>query len=146
MADVRGPTRISYRRKLLQETSALSAALHNRGVPAWRDVDGWFDEPAEASIRPVLNDNNTSGAVLWPTRRAVRATIFSGAPLSDRQMQDLVNLTDADGRGCGYTYSDRVDRQLPAACLAAYSDRPLTGDRARRNQPTPPFAQRGDLR
>lgn len=77
-------------------------------------------------------------------RRAVLATVFDGVPLNDQQMHDLVELTGTDGRGYGFTYSDLVDRLLPAACLAAYPDRRLTAeliaDQARRTQPTPPFA------
>lgn len=145
MANLGGPVFISFRRKRLQETNTLSAALHDRAVSTWRD--DLLNEPTGATIRSVLNDNITSGAVLWLTRRAVPATVFEGVPLSDRQMQDLVNLTGADGRGFGYTYSDRGDRLLPAACLAAYHDCPLAADliadQAQCNQPTTPFAAEG---
>lgn len=67
MAKVRGPVLTSHRREPLQETNALSAALHDRGVPTWRNVDDLLNEPTEATIRSVLNDNTTSGAVLWLT-------------------------------------------------------------------------------
>lgn len=67
MADPRGPVFVSYRRKRLQETTALVHALHDRGVPTWRDVDNLSNEPTEATIRTVLNDTNTSGAILWLT-------------------------------------------------------------------------------
>lgn len=67
MADPRGLVFISYRRKRLQETTALVHALHDRGVPTWRDVDDLSNEPTEATIRSVLNDDMTSGAILWLT-------------------------------------------------------------------------------
>lgn len=67
MADPRGPVFVSYRRKRLRETTALVQALHDRGVPTWRDVDNLLNEPTEATIRAVLNDKNTSGAILWLT-------------------------------------------------------------------------------
>jgi hypothetical protein len=67
MADPRGPVFVSYRRKRLQETTALVHALHDRGVPTWRDVDNLSNEPTEATIRSVLNDDKTSGAILWLT-------------------------------------------------------------------------------
>jgi AAA+ superfamily predicted ATPase len=76
-------------------------------------------------------------------RRAVLETVFGGVTLSEQQLQGLAALTGADGRGYGYTYSDLVDRLLPAACLAAYPDRPITAelivDQVRLNDPTPPF-------
>lgn len=67
MADPRGPVFVSYRRKRLRETTALVQALRDRGVPTWRDVDNLLNEPTEATIRAVLNDDNTSGAILWLT-------------------------------------------------------------------------------
>jgi hypothetical protein len=36
-------------------------------VPTWRDVDNLSNEPTEAAIRSVLNDDKTSGAILWLT-------------------------------------------------------------------------------
>lgn len=131
----------------LQQTNTLSAALRDRGMSTRRDVDDLLKKPRGATIRSVLNDNNTSRAVPWLTRRAVRATVFEGVPLSGRRIQDFANLTGADGRGFGYTYSDWVDRLLPGACPAAYPDRPLTADlivdQAQCNQPTPPFGAEG---
>lgn len=67
MADSLGPAFVSYRRKRLRETTALVQALRDRGVPTWRDVDNLLNEPTEATIRAVLNDANTSGAILWLT-------------------------------------------------------------------------------
>jgi hypothetical protein len=67
MSDPRGPVFVSYRRKRLRETTALVHALRDRGVPTWRDVDDLPNEPTEAAIRAVLNDEKTSGAILWLT-------------------------------------------------------------------------------
>lgn len=67
MADPRGPVFVSYRRKRLRETTALVKALGDRGIPSWRDVDNLSNEPTEATIRAVLNDDKTSGAILWLT-------------------------------------------------------------------------------
>lgn len=67
MANARGPVFVSYRRRRLEETDALVQALHDRGLPTWRDVDDLAPAPTEATIRSVLNDDNTSGAVLWLT-------------------------------------------------------------------------------
>lgn len=67
MTDPTGKVFISYRRKRLRETNKLVQALHDRGVPTWRDVDSLASEPTEAAIRAALNDSETSGAVLWIT-------------------------------------------------------------------------------
>jgi hypothetical protein len=67
MANPFGRVFISYRRKRLRETSALVRALHDRGVPTWIDVNNLANEPTEAAIRATLNDDNTSGAILWLT-------------------------------------------------------------------------------
>ncbi|EAR25268.1 hypothetical protein A20C1_01731 [marine actinobacterium PHSC20C1] len=67
MADPRGPVFVSYRRKRVQETNALIHALDDRGLPTWRDVDNLLNEPTEATIRSVLKDDQTSGAILWLT-------------------------------------------------------------------------------
>jgi AAA+ superfamily predicted ATPase len=78
-------------------------------------------------------------------RAAVLTAIFDGIGLSDPQIADLVNLTGANGRGYGYTYSDIVDRVLAATCLAAYPDRPITADliaeQIHANPPTRPFTE-----
>jgi hypothetical protein len=77
---------------------------------------------------------------------ALLTAIFDGVGLSARHIAELVDLTGADGRGYGYTYSDLVDRVLAATCLAAYPDRPITADliaeQIRANPPTRPFAER----
>lgn len=67
MADPHGPVFVSYRRKRLRETTALVQALRDRGLPTWRDVDNLLNEPTEATVRAILNDDNTSGAILWLT-------------------------------------------------------------------------------
>ncbi|WP_375406802.1 hypothetical protein [uncultured Amnibacterium sp.] len=67
MPDLLGPVFISYRRKRIQETDALIHALHDRGLPTWRDVDDLDSEPTEETVRAVLKDGRTSGAILWLT-------------------------------------------------------------------------------
>ncbi len=67
MADPLGPVFVSYRRNRLQETTALVHALRDRGLSTWRDVDNLLNEPTETTIRAVLNDESTSGAILWLT-------------------------------------------------------------------------------
>jgi AAA+ superfamily predicted ATPase len=77
-------------------------------------------------------------------RAAVLSTVFDGVGLTSRQIADLADLTGANGRGYGYTYSDLVDRVLAATCLAAYPDQPITADliaeQIRANPPTRPFS------
>ena len=79
-------------------------------------------------------------------RAAVLTSIFDGVGLRAAQIAALVELTGPNGRGYGYTYSDLVDRVLAATCLAAYPDRPITGDliaeQIRANPPTRPFTER----
>ncbi|WP_164478318.1 SAVED domain-containing protein [Mycolicibacterium stellerae] len=41
--------------------------MHDRGLPTWLDINDLASEPTEAAIRAALNDENTSGAILWLT-------------------------------------------------------------------------------
>jgi hypothetical protein len=53
----------------------------------------------------------------WPDdaqRAAVLTALLDGVGLDDRHLAELVELTGSNGRGYGYTYSDLVDRLLPA--------------------------------
>ena len=63
--------------------------------------------------------------------------------LSQTEIDKLVELTGDTERGYGYTYSDLVNRVLPAAVLKAFPDRPITidivSDAIATNPPTPPF-------
>lgn len=65
MTDPMGRVFVSYRRKRIDETTALVVALRDRGIPVWRDVDRLQNEPTEDAIRKALEDPYTSGAVLW---------------------------------------------------------------------------------
>lgn len=76
MTEPTGRVFISYRRKRLTETDQLIRALHDRGVPTWRDVDSIAGEPTEAAIRAALGDDNLSGAVLWLTPDVVQSPII----------------------------------------------------------------------
>jgi len=61
------------------------------------------------------------------TQRAqVLRVALDGAGLTEADIANLARLTGDDGRGYGYTYSDLVQRLIPAAVLAAYPDQPLT--------------------
>lgn len=76
MTDPTGKVFISYRRKRRKETDQLIRALHDRGVPTWRDVDNLVSEPTEGAIRATLNDPQTSGAVLWLTPDIVHSPVI----------------------------------------------------------------------
>jgi AAA+ superfamily predicted ATPase len=81
-------------------------------------------------------------------REAALARLIQGVALSTEEIRGLVKATGAiDGRPYGYTYSDLYQRLVPAAVLAAYPDRPLTGDlllqAAASIEPTPPFVEEG---
>ncbi len=78
-------------------------------------------------------------------RAAVLRANFSDAGFTDDDIARLVRLTGDNGQGYGYTYSDLVQRVLPAAILAAYPDRPLTADllaaAIEKHPPTKPFSE-----
>jgi AAA+ superfamily predicted ATPase len=103
---------------------ALDPAIRRRAAAEFR-----FDRPDDAH------------------RGAVLASVFEGVDLTHRQLAKLVDLTGPNGRGYGHTYSDLVDRILPATCLAAYPDRPITpeliAEQVHANPPTKPFLQPG---
>ena len=78
---------------------------------------------------------------------AQRLEVFSqelvDCGLSSTELEKLADLTGDTGDGYGYTYSDLVNRVLPAAVLRAFPDRPITidivADAIAVNPPTPPF-------
>lgn len=77
-------------------------------------------------------------------RRAALCELLAGVNLEPRHLAVLVKATGPTAsRPYGYTYSDLYQRLVPAAVLAAYPDKPLTGDlllaTARAVEPTPPF-------
>ena len=79
-------------------------------------------------------------------RAALLGSLFAGVGLDNRRLAQLVELTGPNGRGYGHTYSDLVDRLLPAVCLAAYPNRPITptliAEQIRATPPTRPFSHR----
>jgi AAA+ superfamily predicted ATPase len=68
---------------------------------------------------------------------------LAGTAISDGQIKHLAAITGENGRAYGYTYSDLVDRVIPAAVVAAYPDSPLTFEIVEaeigRHLPTAPF-------
>jgi AAA+ superfamily predicted ATPase len=76
-------------------------------------------------------------------RAQVLSAALDGAGLSEDDITHLARLTGDDGRGYGYSYSDLVQRLVPAAVLAAYPDPPLTVDvlaaQVTLHPPTTPF-------
>ena len=79
-------------------------------------------------------------------RRAVLDASLPELGFSPQQIQSLVTATGTThGRPYGYTYSDLVQRLLPALLLAAYPSKPITFDLAKAvidaHPPTPPFRE-----
>jgi AAA+ superfamily predicted ATPase len=77
-------------------------------------------------------------------RVALFSAALAGTAIAEREIEQLAALAgEAEGRTYGYTYSDLVNRVLPAAVLAAYPDRPLDGrvvaEALAKHTPTPPF-------
>jgi AAA+ superfamily predicted ATPase len=77
-------------------------------------------------------------------RTAVLSEGLKGTNLTDDKIAELVRLTGRNGAlSYGFTYSDLVQRLLPAMVLDAFPDQPIGFDRARtltaEMKPTPPF-------
>jgi AAA+ superfamily predicted ATPase len=100
--------------------AALDPAVRRRAAAEFS-----FDRPDQAQRAQVL-----------------RAAL-EGAGLTDADITHLARLTGDDGRGYGCTYSDLVQRLIPAAVLAAYPDQPVTVEvlaaEIVRHPPTTPF-------
>ncbi|MHB8392355.1 MAG: AAA family ATPase [Acidobacteriaceae bacterium] len=80
-------------------------------------------------------------------RRAVLADVLHPLRFSPSQIDALVVATgNHDGRAYGYTFSDLMQRLLPAIVLDAYPDRPVEPARAlaiaQQMTPTPPFQEK----
>jgi AAA+ superfamily predicted ATPase len=85
--------------------AALDPAVRRRAA-----AEFCFNRPDEARRGQVLRE------------------ALDGVGLGEDDIARLARLTGDDGRGYGYTYSDLVQRLIPAAVLAAYPDQPLTAD------------------
>jgi AAA+ superfamily predicted ATPase len=100
--------------------AALDPAMRRRAA-----AEFCFDRPNEAQRAQVLRET------------------LNGADLGEDDITRLARLTGDDARGYGYTYSDLVQRLIPAAVLAAYPDQPLTADvlaaQIALHPPTTPF-------
>ncbi len=80
---------------------------------------------------------------------AKRVALFTGAlegaGIADREIERIAQLAGDDGRGYGHTYSDIVNRVLPAAVLASYPDSALDASAVtaalNAHPPTPPFTE-----
>lgn len=78
-------------------------------------------------------------------RRTVLAAALEGTGIGADTIGSLVTLTGESGDRPGFTYSDLTQRLIPAAVLAAFPAKPLTGDLildvAARLAPTPEFRE-----
>jgi AAA+ superfamily predicted ATPase len=79
-------------------------------------------------------------------RKQVLASTLAPLGFSDFQLGSLVEATGAQaGRKYGFTFSDLIQRLLPAIVLDAYPDHPVRFERAleiaRKMMPTPPFQE-----
>ena len=152
---------------LIDEADALAqsretAQMHHEdraGVNALiRGIDGITQRQVPAAVIMCTNRLNALDPAV--TRRAADILTFHrpndqlrNEVLGDAlgplgftvpQLQPLVELTGAvDGRDYGFTFSDLVQRLLPAIVLDAYPHRPVSPKRAveiaRTMNPTPPF-------
>jgi AAA+ superfamily predicted ATPase len=79
-------------------------------------------------------------------RRRVLSSMLSGLRFSGAEVEALVEITGPrDGRTYGFTFSDLVQRLLPAIALDAYPTQSVNPSRAvelaRSLEPTPPFKE-----
>jgi AAA+ superfamily predicted ATPase len=77
-------------------------------------------------------------------RAAVFRAGLAGTGITDEQIQALATLTGENGHPYGFTYSDLVDRVIPAAVVAAYPNGPVTFEivesEIAKHPPTAPFS------
>lgn len=69
MTDPTGRTFVSYRRKPVRSTEVgmIVRALHDYGVPTWRDITDLESGPTSEELRRVIRDPQTAAALLWLT-------------------------------------------------------------------------------
>ena len=79
-----------------------------------------------------------------PQRKAA-LSLLAEAGFGDEQIAKLAEVTGGRGGECGFTYSDIVQRLIPAVVLDAYPDSSVQFERALdvavHMKPTPPFRQ-----
>ena len=76
MTDPTGLSFVSYRRSRAGECTRLVAALRERGIPTWRDVDDLNTEPTETELRRVLGDDSVASAILWISPETADSSII----------------------------------------------------------------------
>lgn len=79
MTDPTGRSFLSYRRSRGDESQRLIAALRERGIPTWRDVDDMNTEPAEDELRRILHNDDTANAILWITPETAQSGMITKA-------------------------------------------------------------------
>lgn len=79
-------------------------------------------------------------------RVALFTGALEGAGITNQEIEQIAQLAGDDGRGYGHTYSDIVNRVLPAAVLASYPDSALAASAVaaalNTHPPTPPFTDK----
>ena len=106
MTDPTGLSFVSYRRSRTAECTQLVAALRERGIPTWRDVDDLNSEPTETELRRVLGDDSVASAILWISPETADSSIIRKveAPVAlDRHArQDGFFVVPVAAGGLGY--------------------------------------------
>ena len=106
MTDATGLSFVSYRRSRIEECTRLVAALRERGIPTWRDVDDLNTEPTETELRRVLGDDSVASAILWISPETAESSIIRKveAPIAfDRHgRQDGFFIVPVAAGGLGY--------------------------------------------
>ncbi|MFI8631223.1 AAA family ATPase [Microbacterium sp. NPDC077663] len=79
-------------------------------------------------------------------RAALFTTALDGAGVTEPEIQQIAQAAGDDGRGYGHTYSDIVNRVLPAAVLSSYPSMALDAGSVMAaisaHPPTPPFTEK----
>jgi AAA+ superfamily predicted ATPase len=100
------------------------------------------------ALDPAIRRRAAAEFVFVRPNHEQRAAVFmiglAGTGIDDSQIDCLAKMTGENGHPYGYTYSDLVDRVIPAAVVAAYPDRPVTFEivqaQIESHPPTAPFA------
>jgi len=69
VTDPTGRTFVSYRRERVraEEIGMIVRALHDYGVPTWRDITELEAAPTSEELRRIIRDPQTAAALLWLT-------------------------------------------------------------------------------